>query len=191
MIHFLDFDRTVFDTDSFLKELPNMPGCAPFREEILSVVSEGDTVAMDKGRHAVWNKVSKAIGSGELAFSPGELGRFVYPDAFEMLRSLGNEAIIITFGEVLRQKAKVESALANVVRVTVLYTGDTMKGEFLKTWPGYYGQEAIYADDRAYELEVMAKAFPLMRIFEMRRDQKEGDGRWPVIRTLNDLPSAV
>jgi hypothetical protein len=63
-----------------------------------------------------------------------------------------------------------------------------MKGEFLKHWPGYYGQEAIYADDRAYELEVMAGAFPAMRIFEMRRDGKEGDGRWPVIRTLHDLP---
>lgn len=173
MIYFLDFDRTLFDTDAFKAYLAG-------REEDPTITGEPE---MDVAR-----TLDEAVLSGQLSFAPGELSRFVYPDVAEFLRQMGNEAIIITFGNAALQKAKVESALADVVRVTALYTGDRLKADYLSSWPGYYGQEAIYADDRAHELEAMAANFPRIRAHEMRRDGAAGDGRWPVVRSLSELP---
>lgn len=190
MIYFLDFDRTLFDTDAYLHTLPNHPGCASFKEELEEVLSQkrDDTVSGGEQRLEVWNKVSDAIRSGEISFAPGELSHFLYADVSEFLRMMGNEAIIVTYGEPERQKIKIESALSHIVRRTVLYIDMKSKAEFLSTWPGYYGQEAVLVDDRPQELEALMNAFPALKLFEMRRDAREGDGRWPVLHTLSDLP---
>lgn len=189
-MYFLDFDRAIFDTDAYNASLADMPGCAEFREEILATIAKkrDETLTGGAGRSATWDKVSAAIHAGTLSFSPGQLEKFVYPDALEFLRGLGNEAVVVTYGEVSRQKVKVESALANVVRVTVLYTDHQSKAEYLSTWPGYYGQEAVFVDDRVVELEGLAVRFPKLKLFEIRRDDKEGDGRFTVIRSFNELP---
>ncbi len=190
MIYFLDFDRTLFDTDRFADDLPNFPVADEIRDELRSAIDENraSTLTMDRGQHGAWQKLYEAVRANPLSFRPGELEPYLYRDAAEFLRSLGNEAIVITFGDEAWQKAKVESALAAVVRLTVLYTGKKLKAEYLKDWPGYYGQPAVYADDRPHELEVMTAAYPAMRAFEMRRDGAPGDGRWPVIRSLAELP---
>ena len=172
-MYFLDFDRTLFDTDAFKIYLANRDNNPRITGE-----PEEDVAA----------SLNELARSGQITFAPGELTQFVYADVAEFLRMLGNEAIIITFGNEALQKLKVENALSHIVRVTALYTGDTLKGDFLKEWPGYYGQEAVYADDRIHELEVMTAAFPNMKVHEMRRDGKEGDGRWPVVRSLAELP---
>ncbi len=173
MMYFLDFDRTLFDTDTFKEYLAERDGDASITGE-----PEVDVAA----------SLNERAQSGEIAFASGELAQFLYADVAEFLRMLGNEAVIITFGNEALQKIKVESALADVVRVTALYTGEKFKAEFLKDWPGYYGQEAVFADDRIHELELMSVAFPNMKVHEMRRDGKEGDGRWPVVRSLSELP---
>ncbi len=190
MIYFLDFDRTLFDTDTFAEKLPELPVAEPFREDIRAAVEAGraNTLSADRGEHDAWQRLYEAVRAAPLSFAPGELEPFLYRDTAEFLRALGNEAIIITFGDEAWQKAKVESALAGVVRKTALYTGNALKADFLSTWPGYYGQEAIYTDDRPHELAAMAAAFPNMRVYEMRRDGAPGDGRWPVVRSLSELP---
>ena len=190
MMYFLDFDRTLFDTDAYNTSLVDEAGCAPLKEDLARVLSVGrdDTLVPPPERARVWELISDAIRAGTLSFAPGYLKRFLYADVSETLRGLGNEALIITYGEELRQRVKVESALADVVRLTALYTGDKSKAEYLATWPGYYGQEAIFVDDRSVELEALAEKFPQLKLYEMRRDGKEGDGRWPVVRSLSELP---
>ncbi|MBP6860233.1 MAG: hypothetical protein KBC38_01560 [Candidatus Pacebacteria bacterium] len=190
MIRFLDFDRTLFDTDAYLASLPDEPACAPFREELLQTLASKreESVSGGEARIAVWDKVSEAIRSGALSFAPGYLSRFLYADTLETLRAYGNEAIIVSYGEKERQRVKIESALAGVVRLTVLYTGMESKAEFLSKWPGYYGASAVLVDDRPSELEALASALPALSLYEMRRDNGKGDGRWPVIHTLADLP---
>lgn len=173
MIYFLDFDRTLFDTDTFKVYLAD-------RQKDPSITGEPE---VDVAR-----TLNALSASGALTFAPQELARFIYPDASELLQRLGDDAIIITFGNEALQKSKVESALAGSMPTNVLYTGDVLKGEYLKSWSGYAGQEAIYADDRVHELEIMAMAFPAMRSYEVRRDGGSGDGRWPVIRSLDELP---
>jgi hypothetical protein len=190
MVYFLDFDRTLFDTDAYNASLADEPGCAAFADELRSVLAQGRDQTLSGGadRVAVWDKVSEALSSGALSFAPGYLSRFLYKDVQEFLRMLGNEAIIVTYGEKERQRAKIESALAGVVRLTVLYTGELSKASFLESWPGYNAGPSLFTDDRPTELEGLATAFPDMKLFEMRRDGGAGSGRFPVIHSLTELP---
>jgi hypothetical protein len=189
MTYFLDFDRTLFDTDAFNVSLADEPGCAPFADELRAVVAAGRDATLTGGdvRVAAWAKVSDAIKNGTLVFAPGYLSKFLYKDAPEFLRMLGSEAIIVTYGDPVLQRAKVESALAGVVRRTVLYTGSISKSEYLASWPGYFGAPAQFVDDRVTELEGLAQKFPNMTLFEMRRDGGKGDGRFKVIGSLSEV----
>jgi hypothetical protein len=136
----------------------------------------------------LWDKVTEQITAGNLAFAPGELSQFVYADVPEFLRMLGNEAIVVTYGEKIRQKAKLESALAGVVRLTVLYTENLLKAEYLERYPHLVPASAIFVDDLAAHLSGLEEKFPQLRLYEMRRDGKPGTGRWPVITSLTELP---
>jgi hypothetical protein len=190
MMYFLDFDRALFDTDAYNQGLPDEGGCAPFAETLRTALKEGrdETLTGSTERQEAWKLVSEAIHSGALTFAPGYLSHFLYTDVPEFLREMGNEAIIVTYGEKERQRIKIESALAGVVRLTVLYTEHMSKASFLKVWPGYHGGPAIFVDDRVAELAELSTSFPKMKLFEMRRDGGAGDGRWPVIHSLAELP---
>lgn len=190
MTYFLDFDRTLFATDAYNASLPDEPALTPFAEQLRATIAQGRDQTLSGGTERIeaWEKVSDAIRSGALTFPPGVLARFLYADVPEFLRALGNEAIIVTYGEVERQRIKIESALAGIPRITALYTGTVMKSDFLRTWSGYNAGPSLFVDDRPAELEGLAATFPDMKLYEMRRDGKEGDGRWPVIYSLTDLP---
>ena len=172
MRYFLDFDRTLFDTDAFKLYLAE-------REHDPSITGEPE---FDVGR-----SLNELVSSGGLTFAPGELSRFIYTDVKEFFTRVGEDALIVTFGNAALQKVKVESAFVDL-SIEVLYTGDVLKGDFLRTFPQYRDVEAIYADDRPHELERMSEICPRIRGHEMRRDGAAGDGRWPVVHSLAELP---
>ncbi len=190
MMYFLDFDRTLFDSDAYNRSLIDEPGCAPFKEEIRAVLEQGREHSLSGGkqRQIVWDKLSEAIASGAVVFPPGHLTRFLYADVAEFLRGLGNEAVIVTFGQIDRQRVKVESSLAGIPRVTAWYTGDMPKADFMKEKLGSYSAPLYFVDDHPLEIARMQELCPQVTLFEMRRDGKEGDGRWPVVRSLTELP---
>lgn len=173
MMYLLDFDRTLFDTDAFVAHVLR-------RADVASLHNETE--------EALASTLATLVARGELAFAPGELAPFVYRDVSEFLRAAGNEAVILTFGDPALQKLKIDSALAGIPRVSALYTSDERKGAFMRERIGAYGAAPLFVDDRAIELEDMARACPSVRLFEMRRDRASGDGRWPVIRSLAELP---
>lgn len=190
MTYFLDFDRTLFDSDAYNEYLLTLPACASFHDELREVLRQGrdETKLPSMVRTTVWDKLTDVLKSGELTFAPGELSQFVYHDVSEFLRHMGNEAIIITYGEKTRQKAKLESALAGTVRLTVLYTEDLLKSEYLEKYPHLVPAQAIFVDDLAEHLEGVEKAFPHVSLYEMRRDAKQGTGKWKIIHSLTELP---
>ena len=190
MMYFLDFDRTLFDTDAYNEYLLTLPACAAFRDELREVLLAGrdETKLPSASRTVVWDKLTGVLQSGELSFAPNELTQFVYHDVSEFLRMAGNEAIIVTYGEKVRQKAKLESALAGIVRLTVLYTEHHLKAEYLEMYPHLVPAQALFVDDLADHLEGIEKSFPHVRLFEMRRDGGEGSGRWKTIHSLTELP---
>lgn len=139
MISFLDFHRTIFDSDGY----------------------------------------DAALRGGE-----ADPTQFVYPDAIQTLRSLENNGIVITSASA----ELVQAALKNIPRLTFLATEGKSKAAYLASWPGYYGQEAVFVDDRADELLELSAAYPALTCIEIRRDGNEGDGRFKVVRSLSELP---
>lgn len=171
MRYYLDFDRTAFDTDAFTSWLRERFGMSAEK-----VPSDVFVTAM-----------CEKMATGELTFEPGELSRFLYPDAATFLREKENAVTIITFGNKAFQEAKVKSAIYGIPRMSVMYTDDLRKGVFLAPHTHLH-TDAILVDDSPVELEILAKECPSLALYEMRRDGAEGDGRWPVVRSLAELP---
>lgn len=172
MRYFLDFDRTLFDTDLFKTYLRT-------REDLADTSEYSD--------EAFVSELLKRAHAGSLTFEPGELSRFLYQDAAQFLREKENAVTIITFGGALFQELKTKSALYGIPRMSVVYTGDVMKGEFLAPHTHLHAG-AILVDDSPRELETLALRCPGFELYEIRRDGGVGDGRWSVIRSLSELP---
>lgn len=170
-MYFLDFDRTVFDTDSFISYLRTHPTGAAY-------VGEGNDAAAP---------FKDAIENGSFSFTPGELSRFLYEDAVRFLRDKENGVMLITYGNKALQMAKVESALYGIPRIATHYTGDVRKGDFIAPHIGMYGSNPVFVDDSVVELEILSSRCPHARVIEMRRDGGPGDGRWQVIANLSSL----
>jgi len=171
MTYFLDFDRTIFDTDGFIAHLAKRSDTSA-----ISYESEEELAA----------KLEEMSRGMRLAFEPEELELFVYDDAREFLKTKAGDAIVLTYGNPTLQKLKVENALAGLPGLSALYTANVRKGAYMKERMASY-EPAALIDDRPVELEVMAAECPGVRLFEMRRDGGAGDGRWPVIRTLAEI----
>lgn len=172
MRYYVDFDRTCFDTDSFI--------------EYVKVREDTKHVA-ELPEMELAGKLNDMTKDGTLAFAPGELSRFLFADAAQFLRDKENAVTIITFGNKEFQEIKVKSAIHGIPRMSVMYTGDIRKGLYLGPHTHLHA-DAILVDDSPLELETLAKECPPMKLYEMRRDGGEGDGRWPVIHSLTELP---
>ena len=166
MRYYLDFDRVVFDTDAFVAYMR----------------ARGDGPDIEMNAH-----LSGLAEDGSLSFEPGELSRFLFPDAASFLREKENAVTIITSGNRTLQEMKAKSALYGIPRMAVMYTGDITKGQYLAPHTHLH-KDALVADDSPIELEALAHACPELALYEVRRDGMPGDGRWPVIRSLAELP---
>ncbi len=174
MMRFLDFDRTLFDTEAFFTFLTERFGEPPPQT--------------DDERVGLAGRLALKVASGEITFAPGELAPFVYTDVPEFLRALGNEAVIVTYGDKALQRMKIESALAGIPRVSAIYVGENRKGPHLAERLAVSGAQALFVDDAPLELESVEVHCPGVALYEMRRDGAAGAGRWRVIHSLHDLP---
>jgi hypothetical protein len=172
MRYYLDFDRTLFDTDSFITYLAGRP---ELRE------------AAKLPEMEFASELNRLAKEGLLTFTPGELSGFLFQDAASFLREKENAVTIITYGNAAFQEIKVKSALMGIPRMSVMYTDEVRKGEYLAPHTHLH-TGAVLADDSVIELEILMEKCPSLKLFEMRRDGKDGDGRWPVIRSLTELP---
>ncbi len=172
MMYFIDFDRTAFDTDSFIEYLKTHPVAGQF-----SQLPEPELAVA----------LNAAVADGTLSFAPGELSHFLYEDAGRFLRDKENGVMLITYGNEALQRAKVESALYGIPRISTIYTGEVRKGEYLAPHIGMYGQSPVFVDDSITELETMMDLCPGVVIYEMRRDGGAGDGRWTTIHSLTEV----
>jgi len=120
-------------------------------------------------------------------FEPGELSRFLYSDAASFLREKENAVTIITAGDRAFQEMKVKSALHGIPRMSVMYTEGQRKGDFLAPHTHLH-IDALLVDDTPAELEAVALRCPDLLLYEMRRNEEGGDGRWPIIHALAELP---
>lgn len=172
MRYYLDFDRTLFDTDAFIAYLD----------------SRGDLTGIDREAEAsISTQLWKRAEEGTISFEPGELAQFLYPDSAGFLRDKENAVTVITYGDKAFQELKVKSALFGIPRIAVMYTGLTRKGEYLAPHTHLH-TDAVLVDDTPLELELLASSCPTLSLYQMVRSGGEGDGRWPVISRLAELP---
>lgn len=171
MRYYLDFDRTLFDTNAFYSYMKQRPD----RSDLAGLTEPEITAAL--GSLAV---------EGKLSFEPGELSPFLYPDAAQFLREKENAATVITAGNKELQELKARSALYGIPRTSVMCTGSVRKGEYLAPHTHLHAG-AMLVDDSPVELEFVASQCPGIKLVEMRRDGGVGDGRWKILKSFSEL----
>ncbi len=173
MTYFLDFDRTLFDTSAFLAYILERDNLSRFLS-----LSEVEMAT----------ELNSLTAKGLLVFAPGELQRFMYPDADEFLRKNKGNTAIVTAGNVELQKAKLESVFHVKPSLPIFYNGDERKGTFIARMISLYEEPLIFIDDKISELDSVALHCPQVQLYEMRRDGKDGAGTHTVIRSFDELP---
>lgn len=193
MTFFVDFDRTIFDFDSFISILLDEPGLAPLRERLVEVVQipRGFSPEHDQKRNTLWEEVHRLYVSGAFSFPERSLARFVYPDAREFLEGRGKGAVIVTKGgfQLAFQKGKVEaSGIMHLVSHCEYVLRDTPKGESIKKILPNYPAPYVFIDDFPTELKSVEALCPEVSLYEIRRDGKPGSGIFPVVHSFADIP---
>jgi hypothetical protein len=118
-----------------------------------------------------------------------EKNKKVYEDATSFIRGAENSAMIITEGEKSVERIPIDAALAGIARLQIMYTGAKQKAEYIAPYAEMYGQHPTFVDDDPVVLAQMAEKCPTFKLVEMRRDGGAGDGRWPVIHSLEKVYS--
>ncbi len=199
MKYFIDFDRTVFDTDSFKRSLRERP---TFWELLYEGKEAMDELFDAKGRKVRRRVFMKNIGTfashGRFAFAAEELRDFMYPDAREFLRT--HDCTIVTYGVRAFITAKVTTALVEHPHLEVIYTSrkkgrtirklvdaELQKGLEAPTAPEAAQKAFIFVDDMRFQLESVSRWCPEVEVIEIRRDGKKGHGIWRVIHSFDEL----
>lgn len=190
MTYFLDFDRTLFDTDSFTPTLIDNPACVDIREDIRTLVNtpRDQTIKGGQGRVEVWEKLNRLCVEGKLLFAPGELSRFVFPDVSHFLLRHGSESVVLSYGHEAWIKSKLESALLGLPIERVVYAHDREKGVALEPLLKDFTSPYVFVDDLATQLDSVALHCPQVQLYEMRRDGKAGAGTHTIIHSFDELP---
>jgi len=94
MTYFIDFDRTIFDTDAF------------------------------KSRYGLMHMLMTFFATGRSGFAPSELQKYLYPDVPAFLEAHGADTLVVTYGVEAFIMAKVSSALAKFPLKRIVYTAE-------------------------------------------------------------------
>ncbi len=180
MKYYLDFDRTLFRTDDFYHVQKTHPLFADYAEAIQGLI---DGTA---DRRAVGDLLDQSVREKGIAFTPGELATFVYPDVQPFLEAFGKDTSLITFGNPHYQYIKIEGAGILPLVSELMLTNDQLKGEYLSSRLTA-DSDFVFVDDSVEQLGDVARFFPHARVVEIRRDGKPGEGAYPVIRSLAEL----
>lgn len=187
MHYYFDFDRTVYDTESFKKAFARRATIPELFSQLGTVLKE---VFSSDRKLPIRRIFTRAFGTfashGRFGFTPDELKGYLYPDAIAFFKEHAKDITIVTYGVRAFITAKVTNALTDVPLNDIVYT-HRKKGPVLKRLTEGKERPFMFVDDAHFQLESVSRACPDIEIREIRRDGKEGDGRWPVIRSMDEL----
>jgi hypothetical protein len=185
MKYFLDFDRTVFDTDAFKISIARRPTVLELMRQFRSAASEffsrDETTTRRRRFFRTWGTF---LSHGRFAFTPEELKHFLYPDVPAFLAA--HDCTIVTYGVRAFITAKVTTALTDLPLTDIVYTS-RKKGRTIKRLRAQTDDRCTFVDDMPFQLASVAQWCPDVAVVEIRRDQGPGTGRWPVIHSLDAL----
>lgn len=191
MQYFFDFDRTVFDTESFKRAYAKRPTLRELLHQAKETIKEFFSSTRSVSRYRIF---SRALGTylshRRFGFVPEELKEYLYPDAAAFLAANSENSTIVTYGVRAFITAKVANALTSYSLGDIVYT-PRKKGRTLRRLT--HGKEGpfIFVDDAHFQLESVGNVCPEIQLYEIRRDGHAGDGRWPVIRSFEELYKVI
>lgn len=187
MHYYFDFDRTVYDTESFKKAFAKRATIPELFSQLLAVIKE---IFSSQRKLPIRRIFTRAFGTfashGRFGFTPDELRGYLYPDAVTFFETHAKDITIVTYGVRAFITAKVANALTDVPLNDIVYT-HRKKGPVLKRLTAGKEGPFVFVDDADFQLRSVEKACPDIALVEIRRDGKPGDGRWPVIRSFEAL----
>lgn len=185
MKYFLDFDRTVFDTDAFKKSLAKRPTLlelvGQFEAAVLEFLKHDETVTRRRRFFRTWGTF---LSHGRFTLSSEELRQFLYPDVAPFVAA--HDCTIVTYGVRAFITAKVTTALADMPFKDIVYTS-RRKGRTIARLIAEETEECTFVDDMIFQLVSVSAWCPNVHVVEIRRNGEKGDGRWPVIHSLAEL----
>lgn len=185
MKYFLDFDRTVFDTDAFKKSIAKRPTVLELVRQLEDVVSEfwrhDHTTTRRRKFLRTWGTF---LSHGRFTLTPDDLRHFLYPDVAPFLAS--HDCTIVTYGVRAFITAKVTTALTDLALTDIVYTS-RKKGRTIARLCAEEEDACTFVDDMQFQLLSVSSWCPNVRVIEIRRDGGEGGGQWPVIHSLDEL----
>jgi hypothetical protein len=189
MKYFLDFDRTIYDTESFKKAVAKRP---PVLELLRQLKNAGLEVLHPGEGNRRGRSFLRTLGTfashGRFAFTPEELRDFMYPDVAAFLES--HDVTIVTYGVRAFITAKVTTALTDFPHLHIEYTS-RKKGRTLRKLTKDEKEPCTFVDDKVFQLASVALWCPEIKCIEIRRDGGKGDGRWPVVHSLAELENVI
>ncbi|MES2668585.1 MAG: hypothetical protein V4644_02770 [Patescibacteria group bacterium] len=187
MHYYFDFDRTVFDTPAFKAVVKKRPTMRELFHQFHLLLDEVFSKERSLTLRRIFARVFGTYASHQrIGFTPAEVKGFLYPDAAAFLTKHAKESTIVTYGVRAFITAKVANALTDVPLNDIVYTS-RKKGRTIRRL--ITGQEGpfVFVDDAHFQLESVGRACPEVQLVEVRRDGQQGDGRWPVIRSFDEL----
>lgn len=187
MIYFLDFDRTIFDTPAFKKFVGKQPTLTQLFHQGKAVITELFSHSDSHSQRRIFEKIfGTFVSHGHLDLKHEDLKEFLYPDVTPFLEQHAQNTIIVTYGVRAFITAKVTAALTHFPLGNIVYTRRKKGRTIRRLCKGKEGP-FTYVDDAHFQLKSVHKYCPNVKIIEMRRDKQPGDGRWPVIHSLDEL----
>lgn len=186
MTFFLDFDRTIYNFDSFYTRV--IQAHPLLKEQANHAIN---LPSGSSGRQEFYNHIGELITLGKISFPPKVLAQHLFPDALRFLEVYGEQSVIVTYGNEVFQRTKVEGSLGGVLISKTIYVSDTSKGETINnTFKGTV-PEGVFIDDSPSQLESVKAYCPHLRVFEIRRDNNTPTGLYPVIHNFSELESLI
>lgn len=187
MHYFFDFDRTVFDTDSFKRAVAKRPGIGDLFQQLGSAIKEAVSPTRSLSKRRIFSRtLGTFLSHGRFGFGALELKGYLYPDAVEFFQEHAKNCTIVTYGVRAFITAKVTNALTDVPLNDIVYTHQK-KGRTIKRLCEGKEGPFVFVDDAVFQLVSVARVCPQVTVIEVRRDNGKGDGRWPVIRSFTEL----
>ncbi|MBA3789043.1 hypothetical protein H0X32_01450 [Patescibacteria group bacterium] len=187
MKYFIDFDRTIFDTNSFKKTLERRPTVVELVAQFKNVWKEFWSLSESHLQRRLFRaSLGAFLSNGRFLFVPADLKEFLYPDALAFFERYGEDCTIVTYGIRAFITAKVTSALTDISIHDVVYTG-RRKGRTIQRLCAEEKDQCTFIDDAHFQLASVTRRCPNITVIEMRRDSQPGDGRWPVIHSFDEL----
>ena len=177
---YIDFDRTLFDTDGFetalAQSMDSLIDEAEFRrtyKEVLKSFDEGYNYTIERHAQILENihGIPRDITISNLSSIFHEAGEFMFPDSYSFLDSVHHDhLILLSFGNKSTQEMKIKASNLEKYFKTILITSEH---KHTITLPTEISESTIFLNDNRIENKQLRLLYPQAQFIEIQRISKD------------------